>query len=249
MFSLFNGIYEAYLAPTQLNLLVVGPSGVGKTSLLERLKVTEIPKRPNSRPPTMSLSPFTPSLREAFQQGGSASSLTTPKTLIKQASSRLLHVPPSPVVVVPARRRGLAFICPAPERYRKSKQDQEEDFFEEEKQPLTDGDENPCMKRSYSQEFNADELTDIDDSSTVKQPTNESSVAQMGLKIKESSSIADSIRTEGPPLLQSNSQEYNLKYQKKMFPMSKIRPTSELLLYLVTRRRSVLVFSPLPFCS
>mmetsp|Transcript_16387 Transcript_16387/g.37928 ORF Transcript_16387/g.37928 Transcript_16387/m.37928 type:complete len:506 (+) Transcript_16387:229-1746(+) len=46
MFSLFNGIYDSYLAPSQLNLLVVGAPESGKTTLLERLKVTEIPKRP-----------------------------------------------------------------------------------------------------------------------------------------------------------------------------------------------------------
>ena len=44
MFSLVSGVYDAYLAPTQLNLLVVGASGVGKTALLERLKVTQFTK-------------------------------------------------------------------------------------------------------------------------------------------------------------------------------------------------------------
>jgi hypothetical protein len=43
MFSLFNGIYDSYLAPIQLNLLIVGPPNAGKSALLERLKVTDIP--------------------------------------------------------------------------------------------------------------------------------------------------------------------------------------------------------------
>ena len=46
MFSLFNGIYDSYLAPSQLNLLIVGAQDSGKTTFLERLKVTEIPTRP-----------------------------------------------------------------------------------------------------------------------------------------------------------------------------------------------------------
>ena len=46
MFSLFNGIYDSYLAPSQLNLLIVGAPDSGKTAFLERLKVTEIPTRP-----------------------------------------------------------------------------------------------------------------------------------------------------------------------------------------------------------
>ena len=44
MFSLVSGVYDAYLAPAQLNLLVVGAEGVGKTALLERLKVTQFTK-------------------------------------------------------------------------------------------------------------------------------------------------------------------------------------------------------------
>jgi len=44
MFSLVTGVYDAYLAPVQLNLLVVGGEGVGKTALLERLKVTQFTK-------------------------------------------------------------------------------------------------------------------------------------------------------------------------------------------------------------
>jgi hypothetical protein len=46
MFSLFNGIYDSYLAPSQLNVLIVGAPDSGKTTFLERLKVTEIPTRP-----------------------------------------------------------------------------------------------------------------------------------------------------------------------------------------------------------
>lgn len=49
MFSLFNGIYDSYLAPSQLNLLIVGGENSGKTALLERLKVTEIPSRPKNK--------------------------------------------------------------------------------------------------------------------------------------------------------------------------------------------------------
>jgi ribosome biogenesis GTPase A len=48
MFSLFNGIYDSYLAPSEINLLVVGAPNAGKSALLERLKVSEIPTRPKS---------------------------------------------------------------------------------------------------------------------------------------------------------------------------------------------------------
>lgn len=48
MFSLLNGIYDSYFAPVQLNVLVVGGHGSGKTALLERLRVTDIPTRPKN---------------------------------------------------------------------------------------------------------------------------------------------------------------------------------------------------------
>ena len=49
MFSLFNGMYDSFLAPTQLNLLVVGASTSGKSAFLERLKVTDIPTKAGGR--------------------------------------------------------------------------------------------------------------------------------------------------------------------------------------------------------
>jgi len=41
MFSLAAEFYEAFLKPTEVSILIVGLDGVGKTSLLERLKVTD----------------------------------------------------------------------------------------------------------------------------------------------------------------------------------------------------------------
>jgi GTPase SAR1 family protein len=41
MFSLVNGVYQAYFATPQLNVLIVGAQGAGKTTLMERIKVTE----------------------------------------------------------------------------------------------------------------------------------------------------------------------------------------------------------------
>jgi GTPase SAR1 family protein len=44
MFSLITGLYSEYFSPQQLNLLVVGLSGSGKTTILERIKVTDFAK-------------------------------------------------------------------------------------------------------------------------------------------------------------------------------------------------------------
>jgi GTPase SAR1 family protein len=40
MFSLVSGLYSEYFSPQQINLLVVGVQGSGKTTILERIKVT-----------------------------------------------------------------------------------------------------------------------------------------------------------------------------------------------------------------
>ncbi|KAL9187844.1 hypothetical protein ACHAXT_006222 [Thalassiosira profunda] len=42
MFSLASGIYQSYFAPPKLSILIIGIDGAGKTSLLERIKVTDI---------------------------------------------------------------------------------------------------------------------------------------------------------------------------------------------------------------
>lgn len=41
MFSLGAGLYQEYFSPIQVNVLIVGVQGSGKTTVLERLKVTE----------------------------------------------------------------------------------------------------------------------------------------------------------------------------------------------------------------
>lgn len=41
MFSLGAGLYQQYLSPTQINVLVIGIQSSGKTTVMERLKVTD----------------------------------------------------------------------------------------------------------------------------------------------------------------------------------------------------------------
>ena len=45
MFGLATGIYQSYFSTPQLNVLLLGGEGVGKTALLERLKVTQFSKK------------------------------------------------------------------------------------------------------------------------------------------------------------------------------------------------------------
>jgi len=50
MFSLASGIYESYFAAPKLNVLVIGMEASGKTTLLERIKVTQFANKPPRKP-------------------------------------------------------------------------------------------------------------------------------------------------------------------------------------------------------
>ncbi|KAG7337485.1 ADP-ribosylation factor family protein [Nitzschia inconspicua] len=170
MFSLFNGIYESYLAPSQLNLLIVGPPNAGKSALLERLKVTEIPSKSNksaSRGRNVTYSnnteDLTQTLHVAFVETGataglyrsSSTSITSENNNSKNNTLEEIHrrlvaaeaatstygnntnVTKSPVAKPKQQqqqqqqqqpRRFRFNICPAPERYLKSAQNQDEDY-------------------------------------------------------------------------------------------------------------------------
>ena len=154
MFSLLTGFYDSYLAPTQLNVLVVGAPSAGKTALLERLKATQFPKRPGKllqEPPT----PLGPALHEAFAEGGalapSAHSAkpepdtcsetttetnNTPKPIAPPVATTA-SVKPKPKTVSkskppPTKSRFKLSICPAPQRYTNAAADEDEEFVVDE---------------------------------------------------------------------------------------------------------------------
>lgn len=65
MFSLATGIYQSYFAPPKLSILIIGLDGSGKTSLLERIKVTDIQTRIGVTPACNA-----PSLPASYAKGG-----------------------------------------------------------------------------------------------------------------------------------------------------------------------------------
>lgn len=250
MFSLFTGIYDSYLAPSQLNLLVIGAQGGGKTALLERLKVTKISQRPPTRLPSLTTEELTPALKEAFLTGkvSASTTATTAKASVEatpQKSNKFTASAPTPTIVVKQKRR-FPLICPAPERYRKSAQDQDEISMEEEeeeeedivqakdeeRQPLTLPNDDPSARRvrNHSKEFSVEDIDLINDDSY----DNNASMEEIPIvtvdvskshepRPQEQSLNAES--TFNPPLLRSSFEEFDLKANAKMLPMSKIRPT------------------------
>ena len=259
MFSLVSGIYDSYLAPTQLNLLVIGAPGAGKTTLLERLKVTQFPKRPSTQSPALSTEELTAALQAAFVEGG-ATSPNTPLTndnsdsagdaneSPEKAKTPVAKSPAQSVVVTQKRRRfPFTGICPAPERYSKSKQDQDEEFVEEEHDDIA-----PTDSQSQSGE-ETEPLNGLEEVALVSSPTaprrvrcHSKEFAVQDLDLNESSMEdipignadetppqsqqqpqQETLEVNNAPLLQSAFEEYNVKPNAKMLPMSKIRPTSK----------------------
>jgi len=45
MFSLASGVYQSYFVPQQLSILLIGEESTGKTTLLERIKVTQTSRK------------------------------------------------------------------------------------------------------------------------------------------------------------------------------------------------------------
>jgi hypothetical protein len=309
MFSLFNGIYDSYLAPTQLNLLIVGPPIAGKSALLERLKVTDIPTSTRPRRSTSSLSSdnisnshhlgkvedLTNTLYTAFVATGAADIAGRRKSSIlaltgggrNNNNSRSISPKRNPstpeevnrqfaaaeeettneaatalssnqlTVTKPKRRFFRLNICPAPERYMQSAQDQDDDFEEsdhqaEQKELLlafqdaasTTNEYNdsfsdpPQRVRCHSKEFNVDSLDLMDGRRSSMQdiPLENSCTKKISTSITSknvdeyptrSSRQSPLPRVQGPKLLQSSSEELYVKPNAKMLSLMKIRPTSK----------------------
>ena len=268
MFSLLTGVYDSYLAPTQLNLLVVGAPSSGKTALLERLKVTQIPKRTGRS--SMAQSPSSPlslSLHEAFAEGGANAPLkpepdtcsettnettTTPRQQQRHQQQKLPHTSledkkkatkPEP------KRRFKLSICPAPQRYSNSAQDQEEEFVVEDEepsvaendsaqddelgdfsQPLADAPitpEAPKRVRCHSKEFSVDELDLINSVESKRMSSMESIPLEEVPKFPVLQSAQTTPHLPLSFLVQESAAEFDVQPKKRMLPMSKIRPTSK----------------------
>ncbi|GKY96011.1 hypothetical protein MPSEU_000561600 [Mayamaea pseudoterrestris] len=146
MFSLVNGVYQAYFATPQLNILVVGAQGSGKTTLMERLKVTEFASKApkGSGVLTQYSSPL--SAKEAKQVFFSDGTIA--KEHVVMLEQQQLEAPRSPVptatvsdavvletpdtkrrlaAMATNQRRRFRWICPAPEKYQHAHEDDDDD--------------------------------------------------------------------------------------------------------------------------
>lgn len=119
MFSLVNGVYQSYFASPQLNLLMVGGQGAGKTTFLERCKVTQFSTR--QRPIAAATVPAT-------VPAGVFSDEEAPSTTVEVVETPLAR----PLVVKaaappPGTSRKRSWLCPAPPKYANAVDDEEEE--------------------------------------------------------------------------------------------------------------------------
>ncbi|GAX12781.1 hypothetical protein FisN_15Hh260 [Fistulifera solaris] len=198
MFSLASGVYQTYMAPQQVNVLLVGASSVGKTTLLERIKVTQFQKQgvvvldDDDSPFLQELYQAEAEEEEELQESSSSLASPLPTSLPGRIVSRRRVVEPrsdestttTTTTPTPRPKKGL-WVCPSPPKYQNTVTDDEEDeVLLPDQQSL--------------------ETIDIRNSATTTTKTT----------------------TVSPPSsLSPPQQQYDLKPNLRMLPFSKIRPT------------------------
>ena len=224
MFSLVSGVYDNYFAPTQLNVLVVGASGTGKTALLERMKVTEFPKKaklPKEQPEELhvpeSFLPVplrveqTPMQRQLSQQ-------SIQKKMLQKKKQRAANNK--------SKKRGL-LACPAPSRYSKANDSSSDEEDKEEEDDHDDDDDDddvnevPPQPNGIGRNSSMDiSLQDVPIGDSERDVVNGKD--QQCETIHEKRPEAEVVKDEE----EEEDQEYDLKSKSRMLPLHKIRPTS-----------------------
>jgi GTPase SAR1 family protein len=211
MFSLVNGVYDAYFSPPKLNLLVVGAQSVGKTAVLERCKVTSFNRSKKAAAINLQQSEKLPIY--VFLGKDAAAAAAADNSASAAAAS--IDIVESPVL--PQKKPGLSrwFICPAPQKYAVAgvDDDDEEDYEQEIVEPLTTP---------------AGGLISAAAAAAPPIPGTETMASQNRTSSMESVELQDSASPASPApakASQTPTADFDLRLNTKMLPLRKIRPT------------------------
>jgi GTPase SAR1 family protein len=223
MFSLVGGIYDAYFSPPKLNLLLVGAPYVGKTTVLERCKVTQFNR---SKKATVNLQeserlPVHVLLGTAAGSADSANDIDIVETPVLPKAR-----PSLATTFRQNSRRWL--VCPAPKKYafNVADDDDEDEVMEEEEEmePLTTA--SPSTESSTPP-------PSIPEKEAMENQNRQESMESVELQ-DSSGGAATKDTNNVPPHPQHHSAaakptaaspDFDLKPNAKMLPLRKIRPT------------------------
>lgn len=218
MFSLVGGIYDAYFSPPKLNLLLVGAPYVGKTTVLERCKVTQFNR---SKKALVNLQE-SEKLPVHVLLGTDANAADA-----NDAAQNDVDIVETPVL--PKARKSIRrwLVCPAPARYafKVADEDDDDEVMEEEQkeemEPLTSPSESSIPPPS------------IPEKEEMEHQNRQESMESVELQ-ESSGETATAATNNIPPHQQhhpaatpakTKATDFDLKPNAKMLPLRKIRPT------------------------
>ena len=241
MFSLVTGVYESYFASPQVNILVVGAQGTGKTTLLERLKVTHFRKRPPT--PGIQQTVMPDQLLHLIKGQDLPSGMENLSNHDRRGSHqpKLVSSPRSASISAElgtpqkARKR-LTWVCPAPKRY--SAQQMKHDDDDEEIVALVDGAAAPELPDLDGPTTNSSEPSTSRGAPPPPpgpERTHQTSIGSLdSVELPPAASPSPSSKNESQSIAAAAAQvaaeetaapQFDVQPKAKMISLNKIRPT------------------------
>lgn len=239
MFSLFSGVYDAYFAPTKLNLLIVGAGGAGKTALLERMKCTQFTRNKKIEKQQVAeyLQREVPGSFLPPQARGRASSFSSNDSQ-RPSPQPPKEKPPAPkkeAKKTEQKTSRLSFLkCPAPMRYQQAHEESESDSEEDDKSivehdlPPEKPDRNGMDQQPQISQESMQEVSLKNDAKNQSQDktTDKGKKEQVVSNSNKNASSNDN-KPFDEDKNKDDDEQCDLKPKSKMLPLHKIRPTSK----------------------
>jgi hypothetical protein len=215
MFGLASGLYHNYFIPPEVSILLIGLDDAGKTTLLERVKVTDFSSKQPSGKRII--------LRQCQTEVSNIMKEITQKEKLSPVQQRRSSPTKSkdPKKAVMKRRM---FSCPAPKLYSQSNVDSDDENDELNSKNSTGNGQHVVYSTGTGASPRKNGIVELStDHVTMSPPTSPEthSCAHDGSYVLQRS---DELSKESHGV-EDHEKEYDLKLGKKMFPLHLIRPT------------------------